>query len=368
LVSSNLAIQQSSWPDGSEDSSMNTSAQQLSAERAQAGDVIHIADPNLRSGFAQVPRPVLRATVLSDKAKLVYTLLLDYAWQQGSCFPGQQRLASDLFTTVRTIRRALEELKRCHFISWKRRGLSQTNVYTILSLGDNPFLGLDEAERTNMSYQKGTPVSHQKWTKMSDKVDSEILDPDEYLRNSKSEIGKRSTEEINPYATPSDAAVSPPRVLPFARTVKSRRSNFTSLAQALTARSSHAKAHREGGVPAVVSDQLRACVTDIAQEFGDSRHLRSNLTQALHLLQQSSISEVVFVSRLYESRAITKDRRTVGLGRATVSKPMAYFWTVVRDEVGIHANREQAMSTLDAPDGLSKQGRGDLDINGQVNG
>jgi hypothetical protein len=54
--------------------------------------------------------------------------------------------------------------------------------------------------------------------------------------------------------------------------------------------------------------------------------------------------------------------------RATVSKPMAYFWTVVRDEIGIHSDREQAMSVPDTPDGLSKQRRGEKGINGQVNG
>jgi Helix-turn-helix domain len=347
---------------------MNKSAQQLSAERAQAGDVIHIADPNLRSGFAQVPRPVLRATVLSDKAKLVYTLLLDYAWQQGSCFPGQQRLASDLFTTVRTIRRALEELKRCHFISWKRRGLSQTNVYTILSLGDNPFLGLNEAERTKMSDQKRTPVSNQKRTKMSDKVDSEILYPDEYLRNSKGEIGKKSTEESNPDTTPRDDAVSPLHVLPSTRTVESRSGNFTSLAQALSARSSRVMEVSESGVPVVVSDQLRACVIDIAQEFGDSRHLRSNLTQALHLLQQSGLSESLFIGRLYDSRAITKDRRTFPSGTTSISKPMAYFWSVVRDEMGVHSPRQQVVGMQSPADAPNKGGTWEKSINAPLDG
>ncbi len=100
-------------------------------------DVIHIVDENLRHGFAQLPRPVLRARGLSDKAKLVYALLLDYAWREGSCFPGQLKLAEDLDTSDRTIRRALEELKGFQLIDWKQRGLSQTNVYFILSVTQN---------------------------------------------------------------------------------------------------------------------------------------------------------------------------------------------------------------------------------------
>jgi hypothetical protein len=80
-------------------------------------DIIEIIDPNLRAGFAQVPRLVLRAKGLSNTAKLVYALLLDYAWQKGSCFPGQHQLAEDLDTTERTIRRALDELKQYGLIA-----------------------------------------------------------------------------------------------------------------------------------------------------------------------------------------------------------------------------------------------------------
>src|SRR5919199_4237426 len=103
-------------------------------------DIIEIVDPNLRTGFTQVPRLILRARGLSNTAKLVYALLLDYAWQQGSCFPGQQQLAADLDTTERTIQRALTELRDYGLIAWQRRGLRQTHVSSILSRADNPQL------------------------------------------------------------------------------------------------------------------------------------------------------------------------------------------------------------------------------------
>src|SRR4051812_29011549 len=117
----------------------------------QEQDIIRIVDPNLRLGFSQLPRAILRAQGLSDKAKIVYALLLDYAWQQGSCFPGQARLAEDLHTTERTIRRALDELKHFKLVAWKRRGFTRTNVYYILSLAGNPRLDLAFSDRTNLS-------------------------------------------------------------------------------------------------------------------------------------------------------------------------------------------------------------------------
>src|SRR5215213_10666933 len=94
-------------------------------------DVVRVVDDNLRHGFAQVLRPVLRARGLSPKAKLVYAALLDYAWQAGSCFPGQQRLAADLDVSVDTVQRALQELKDFRLVDWERRGLTKPNVYAI---------------------------------------------------------------------------------------------------------------------------------------------------------------------------------------------------------------------------------------------
>jgi hypothetical protein len=99
--------------------------------------IIEIVDENLKQGFAQVPRPVLRAKGLSLKAKAVYVLLLDYAWQSGSCFPGHERLAEDLDVSQDSVQRALQELRLQKLIDWKRRGLNQTNVYYILRLSEN---------------------------------------------------------------------------------------------------------------------------------------------------------------------------------------------------------------------------------------
>ncbi len=47
-----------------------------------------VEDDTLRAGFTQIPNRVLRASNLSRDAKILYTFLLSYAWQQGRCFPG----------------------------------------------------------------------------------------------------------------------------------------------------------------------------------------------------------------------------------------------------------------------------------------
>ena len=114
--------------------------------------IIRIVDENLRQGFAQVPRPVLRARGLSIKAKTVYILLLDYAWQQGSCFPGHNRLADDLDVSVDTVQRALTELKRFGLVDWKRQGLNRPNIYYLLPLAENARLVLADSGNRNLRF------------------------------------------------------------------------------------------------------------------------------------------------------------------------------------------------------------------------
>jgi hypothetical protein len=70
--------------------------------------------------------------------------------------------------------------------------------------------------------------------------------------------------------------------------------------------------------------QVAVAVTEIAQEFGDLRHLGANCTQAMRLWESSRRDESNFVGVLYEARAITKQQ-------PRVANRMSYFWTVLRD-------------------------------------
>jgi hypothetical protein len=69
---------------------------------------------------------------------------------------------------------------------------------------------------------------------------------------------------------------------------------------------------------------VAVAVTEIAQEFGDLRHLGANCTQAMRLWESSRRDESNFVGVLYEARAITKQQ-------PRVANRMSYFWTVLRD-------------------------------------
>ena len=92
---------------------------------------LNTADPIARYGFTQLPNFILRNPDISANAKVVYSLLLSYAWHNNLCFPGQERLAEHMGTHVSTVSRSIAELENCSLIEIERRGQGKTNFYTV---------------------------------------------------------------------------------------------------------------------------------------------------------------------------------------------------------------------------------------------
>lgn len=96
------------------------------------GQNIVFVNEDLRSGFTQIPNRIIDNPNISLGGKCVYIKLLSYAWDKKKCFPGQETMAKDLGTSIKTIQRKLEELKEMRLITWQQRGLNKTNIYFIL--------------------------------------------------------------------------------------------------------------------------------------------------------------------------------------------------------------------------------------------
>ncbi len=88
-------------------------------------------DPLAAQGFTQVPNLILRNSELTEGAKLVYALLLSYAWHNDSCFPGQDRLAADCGKTQSWVSKRMVELEQNSFLEIQRRGQGKTNIYVL---------------------------------------------------------------------------------------------------------------------------------------------------------------------------------------------------------------------------------------------
>ena len=95
-------------------------------------------NPILRGGFTQVPNFILKDPKLSVGAKVAYAMFLSYAWHNDSCFPGQERLASDMGMTRPRVTQLIAELEKAGLVSIQRRGQGKTNIYTIHFQVKNP--------------------------------------------------------------------------------------------------------------------------------------------------------------------------------------------------------------------------------------
>ncbi len=88
-------------------------------------------DPVSAGGFTQVPNLILKNENISAGAKLVYSLLLSYAWHNNMCFPGQDRLAADCGKTQQWVSLQMKELERESLLEIDRRGQGKTNIYVL---------------------------------------------------------------------------------------------------------------------------------------------------------------------------------------------------------------------------------------------
>ena len=73
------------------------------------------------------PRPV-------RPGPLLYAVLLDYARQDGHCYPGTERLRADLGCGHNQLARAVRELEAGGLVARRRRGFGKTTVYHLLPL------------------------------------------------------------------------------------------------------------------------------------------------------------------------------------------------------------------------------------------
>jgi hypothetical protein len=88
-------------------------------------------DPVARGGFTQVPNFILRDGTLSLGAKVAYSMFLHFAWNNDSCFPGQDRLAHHMGMSVSRVNEYIKELEAGGLIEIKRRGQGKTNLYRV---------------------------------------------------------------------------------------------------------------------------------------------------------------------------------------------------------------------------------------------
>jgi len=173
---------------------------------------LRFRDTTLSPGFTQIQNIVLRDGELSPGDKIMYALLLSYAWQQSECFPGQKQLSEDMGCNSRTVRRHIGDLIARGLITEERRGLSKTNKYTIEPLG-NVYSEVDGTEMSaqesaEMSTQDGTDIADKEYPVEEDSIKKkQMLSRNPEVAEMQSYLGFPHISEFDPVPNPAKEAM-----------------------------------------------------------------------------------------------------------------------------------------------------------------
>ncbi len=296
-----------------------------------------LEDQTLRYGFIQLPKQVLYARNLSRDAKLLYAVLLGYAWQEGRCFPGYRRLCEDMGASENMVRKYMRELEAVNLLRQKRRGLGKTNIYTLRDLRTAKIEVQEPQEWGNQPRTAKFAVLEPQKSAVPEQRKTAVAEP------AKSAGELKTVEEETEGIDPSNLRMASPQ---------QKRERTTGRAPTLEPttnehppESEHSKGG--GGDVAPVYDEARQqllfFVQDLARELNDSASLRSSTSRLANLHHQSGLALENFIEHLYAARAITQERTAaIRTPAATATgtwqkNKMAYFFAVLENQLGLRA-------------------------------
>ena len=87
---------------------------------------------------------------------------MPYAWQEGSSFSSQERMAREVGVSIRSVRNYIRELEDHGLLIVKQRGHGQTNRYFLPKYGPAKFADQDRSNLAGQDGQDLPPKSTQK--------------------------------------------------------------------------------------------------------------------------------------------------------------------------------------------------------------
>ncbi len=321
-------------------------------------NTLRVENEVLRRGFTIIPNCVLKSRELSRDAKLLYGVLLSYAWQKGSCFPGYDTLMEDLQCGRPQLAKYIKELRESGLIEVQRRGQGKTSIYTIKDLpADPPQKFQNETSRSSGSKPPVVPnrnveeYSIKKTQK--EEYSSSIRKPSQ--KNDEKRGGKRKqgspsaspppivgssisttadTQAAAPESTPLEPFQLPGGVdSPAYPPVAAR--GLAAIGDILAQRQQHAQHYDED------RQTILELLSDFRREFNDQATLKQSVSRCYNLMQRTGFGIGTFTSKMYEARAITKERSasitTILSGSSSISakNKMAYWFSVLEDLCGL---------------------------------
>jgi hypothetical protein len=294
-------------------------------------NALRVASEALRHGFTIIPNYILRSPNLSRDAKLLYGILLSYAWQKGSCFPGYETLQKDMGCGSAQISRYIKELKDTGWLHVVRRGQGKTNIYTLQDPTSNPgnpqFF---QNERTGSSKpEDGAPQFFQNERTGSSKMKGPVL-----LKTKEEEYSVKKTQMKNTKIS---------NLRRFERASEDQKGDVDNSAVPVDSCQGEENGTEKVEDPSV-GDQARQVIVDYLEDFGREFHdqatLKSSVSRAYNLYRKAGVGIDTFVQAMYEARARTKEMthaiRSGGGGNGfPVKYRMAYFFACLEEILGL---------------------------------
>ena len=327
-------------------------------DRRNQGTIV-IEEERLRERFTQIPNTILRRPDVTPGAKLTYVVLLSYAWQEDSCFPGQDVLARDTGVSRRSVVTYLQELQEKGLLAVKRRGLGRTNIYTLTRWDTSGSANFAHQEVKNLTSPE-VQILHANNTQGKNTHSKKTQISNSFDRNTLHKTGIETTFEENRIAKTRRNGSQD-----YEQPTRSPRSGPTVVAQILEQR--RGDRHVEGpseppgrdsrpvsvesgpesqlprrrGRPPKATEQITALVQLFSDELHDTEHVPSNTGQAARLWKASGLPEDAFCQRMYEARSRAKQAGNIEkpangeAGRYGLRNRMPYFFACLRDLLGM---------------------------------
>lgn len=323
----------------------------------------------LRGGIAAIPSALYRYQgELGLGAQLIWFIsaILAHKWDANMPHPSLVKMAEQTGVSRRQLHRYEQELLELGYLRIVNRQTAQggkaSNLYDFSTLfarleafleRDRPNDDPDEGGYvTPVSHRDVTSVSHRDVTRMSH-LHEESVFKEELGRIDPSKFRKASTLK---QAGDDDDSTRTPRSQPTRDRERHGASGFARVGSLLPATAPVPS-------PSTTYDEdrqvLLAYITNVAREFNDRASLKTSTTRALHLLEQSGLSRPAFIAKLYEARAITKERSAAIRTTTTtpgfplpVKNKMPYFFRVLEQLLGLRpdeGNGDDPPKTRPAP-------------------